>query len=175
MRNYDNIKLLLTYGKKLAGDNHEVVTKSYERHYPPRDVIKVIHPVSSVYLVKDEQELGDVLDISGSDVQNIACKANGYDPSEESHVTMVPSLPELQKEIIKCSSSKRRVCKVIITCAAKNSLNDVEVIQQFPLALTRFPEFECKVKANNLLRISDPVEVDCIPETGFKSAFIDII
>ena len=162
----------MTYDKKLAGDNHEVVTKSYERHYPPRDVIKVIHPVSSVYLVKDDEELGDVLDISGSDVQNIACKANGYDPGQESHVTMIPSLPELEKEIIKCSSSKRRVCRMTITCAAKNSLNDEEVIQQFPLALTRFPEFECRVKPNNLLRISHPVEVDCIPEMGLKSILI---
>jgi len=154
-------KCIVTY--KLAGENHEEITKSYERQFPAHDVIKVIHPVSSVYLVKDGKELGDVVDISDSTELDIQCQSNGFDPEQEVKIKMVPSLQDLRKEVVKCSSSRMHVCKVVVTCSARNLLNDKEVIQSFPLSFTRFPDFECKTIPNDLLRLTDPVQVSCIP------------
>ena len=156
----------MTY--QLAGENHEVVTKSYERQFPPRDVIRVVHPVSSVYLVKNGEELGDVVDISDPEKLEIGCQSNGYDPAQEADIKMVPSAADLRKEVEKCVAGKKAVCEVTVTCSAKNSLNDKEVIQSFPLSLTRFPEFKCQTVENELLRLTDPVEVRCIPGKEFN-------
>ena len=158
-------KCVVTY--QLAGENHEVVTKSYERQFPPRDLIKVVHPVSSVYLVKNGDEIGDVVDISDDSAFEIECESNGFDPAGKADIKMVPSAADLKKEVKKCAAGKKAVCNLTVTCSARNSLNDKEVIQSFPLSLTRFPEFECKTVENQLLRLADPVEVKCIPGTDF--------